>query len=171
MNMLLLLFGSVGRTSLPICLRSFVPSMGGGVEVLAWDDYDMGSRPCIDCGRRTRRFCGTLTQKDSCLAQERGPSEKWSKGQHTPLCSICQEDHKACRLCRKTSDLSFATSRGSCRVVTRVSGATAARQVTLREQEATSSGPQLSRILANNKHSVASDSRRGTRREVLLSLP
>ena len=53
------------------------------VEVLCFAPRDVLCRPCVDCGRRTGRFC------DYCYAADRIPSEKWGDGQHTPLCSDC----------------------------------------------------------------------------------
>ena len=64
------------------------------MEVLAWGDEDMLCRPCVDCGLYTGRFC------DWCYAVERLPDEKWAEGQHTPLCSRCDNEHDACHFCR-----------------------------------------------------------------------
>ena len=64
------------------------------MEVLAWGDEDMLCRPCVDCGLYTGRFC------DWCYAVERLPDEEWAEGQHTPLCSRCDNKHYACHFCR-----------------------------------------------------------------------
>ena len=51
-------------------------------------------RPCVDCGRRTGCFC------DWCYAIDRFPDEEWVTGQHTPLCTVCDQRHNRCHLCR-----------------------------------------------------------------------
>ena len=51
-------------------------------------------RPCVDCGLRTGCFC------DWCLAIDRFPDEEWVPGQHTPLCTVCDQRHNRCHLCR-----------------------------------------------------------------------
>ena len=62
------------------------------LEVLCQAPQEVLYRPCVDCGKYTGRFC------DFCLAVERVPSEQWANGQHTPLCSKCDERH-ACHFC------------------------------------------------------------------------
>ena len=53
------------------------------------------TRPCVDCGLRTGSFC------DGCLAVDRFPEEEWVTGQHTPLCTICDDRNDGlCHLCR-----------------------------------------------------------------------
>ena len=66
-----------------------------GWEVLAAGDTELLCRPCVDCGLYTGRFC------DHCLAEDRIPSEVWADGQHTPLCSWCDNRHEECHYCRK----------------------------------------------------------------------
>ena len=51
--------------------------------VLAYGDQEMLTRPCVDCGLLTGRFC------DWCFAADRLPNEEWADGQMTPLCSDC----------------------------------------------------------------------------------
>ena len=51
-------------------------------------------RPCVDCGRRTGCFC------DWCYATDRFPDEEWVTGQHTPLCTVCDQRHNRRHLCR-----------------------------------------------------------------------
>ena len=61
-------------------------------------------RPCVDCGRRTGRFCdgpGVLhdpwtVDTPPCFAAERVPGEEWRPGQRTPLCSECDQLMIAC---------------------------------------------------------------------------
>ena len=61
---------------------------GQSMHVLAHSDSpDMLLRSCVDCGLRTGRFC------DHCLAEDRVPNEVWASGQHTPLCSHCDNEH------------------------------------------------------------------------------
>ena len=69
-------------------------STGSTLEVLASGPVDVLVRPCVDCGKRTGRYC------DTCMAEERMPEEVWCKGQRTPLCSRCDWDKKACHYCR-----------------------------------------------------------------------
>ena len=58
------------------------------LHVLAHSDSpDMLLRSCVDCGLRTGCFC------DHCLAEDRVPNEVWASGQHTPLCSHCDNEH------------------------------------------------------------------------------
>ena len=71
------------------------------LEVLAVaDDSDprVLQRPCVDCGRRTGRFC------DYCRAADRFPAgdatgRGWAEGQLTPLCSACDNSRDACHYC------------------------------------------------------------------------
>jgi len=65
-------------------------------------------RPCVDCGKRTGSYCETMLQKGHilwqggvCLAADRVPAEQWAPEQKTPLCNQCQDDHYACRFCRR----------------------------------------------------------------------
>ena len=77
--------------------------MGSPLEVLAWstvDDPGILMRACVDCGIKTGRFC------DRCLAEVRFPSgdatgRGWAAGQHTPLCSSCDNSRGACHFCLK----------------------------------------------------------------------
>ena len=64
------------------------------LEVLAWGTKAELYRPCVDCGKYTGRYC------DYCIAAARLPKEKWCKGQHTPLCSTCDNSKDACHFCR-----------------------------------------------------------------------
>ena len=70
--------------------------IGGGetLEVLASGTEAMLTRPCVDCGLITGRFC------DYCVAADRVPDEDWAHGQLTPLCSKCDNVHNACHFCR-----------------------------------------------------------------------
>ena len=63
-------------------------------EVLACGDRSMLMRFCVDCGQLTGRFC------DWCYAVDRDPKAEWAKGQHTPLCSTCDNKFDACHFCR-----------------------------------------------------------------------
>ena len=67
---------------------------GLAVEGLAAGSKAMLNRPCVDCGLYTGRHC------DHCLARYRIPSEEWAHGQHTPLCSGCDNKWDSCRFCR-----------------------------------------------------------------------
>lgn len=64
------------------------------LEILAEGTTEMLNRPCVDCGQVTGRFC------DHCHAEMRVPQEEWAPGQHTPLCSTCDNTHNACHFCR-----------------------------------------------------------------------
>ncbi len=64
------------------------------VDFLCWGDAATLTRPCVDCGLLTGRFC------DFCLASLRIPDEQWADGQATPLCSTCDNRHGACHFCR-----------------------------------------------------------------------
>ena len=64
------------------------------LEILAAGDMDTLHRPCVDCGLITGRLC------DFCLAQDRDPSARWAEGQHTPLCSQCDNKYGFCHYCR-----------------------------------------------------------------------
>ena len=55
-------------------------------------------RPCVDCGKRTGRFCDGI--RGDCFAASRVPSEMWNPGQRTPLCSLCDNLYDACHFCR-----------------------------------------------------------------------
>ena len=68
--------------------------MGFPIEVIAIGDKDMLCRPCVDCGKKTGRFC------DYCKAADRLPDERWAHGQLTPLCSDCDNEHDQCHFCR-----------------------------------------------------------------------
>ena len=57
------------------------------------EEHDL-TRPCVDCGLFTGRFC------DWCLGSDRVPSQSWCDGQHTPLCSRCDNRWDACHFCR-----------------------------------------------------------------------
>ena len=67
------------------------------MEVLAFGSKEMLTRPCVDCGVVTGRFC------DWCFAEDRCPTEQWAAGQMTPLCSYCDNTHNACHFCRRQS--------------------------------------------------------------------
>ena len=69
---------------------------GGGetLEVVASGSEAMLTRPCVDCGLVTGRFC------DYCRAADRIPDEEWAHGQLTPLCSKCDNVHDGCHFCR-----------------------------------------------------------------------
>ena len=69
-------------------------------EALAIGDESVLCRPCVECGLRTGRYCEGLSGEEDCMAAERVPSEIWAAGQHTPLCSRCEKDLRACRFCR-----------------------------------------------------------------------
>jgi len=64
------------------------------LQALAFGSLELLSRPCVDCGLITGRFC------DHCLAKDRMPEGEWAKGQHTLLCSRCDDAHDACHYCR-----------------------------------------------------------------------
>ena len=64
------------------------------LEVTAVGDKETLIRGCVDCGLFTGRFC------DYCYAKERVPTERWAKGQLTPLCSKCDNAHGSCHFCR-----------------------------------------------------------------------
>jgi hypothetical protein len=64
------------------------------MEVFACGSVEMLMRPCVDCGRKTGRFC------DHCRAKDRLPLEEWAPGQMTPLCSVCDDKFDACHFCR-----------------------------------------------------------------------
>ena len=57
-------------------------------------DYDVLCRPCVDCGKRTGRYC------DRCFAADRLPKEVWAAGQRTPLCTSCDNEYDECHFCR-----------------------------------------------------------------------
>jgi len=67
------------------------------MEILATGTYEMLCRPCVDCGQKTARYC------DYCCAQDRLPNEEWARGQMTPLCSTCDNQHDSCHYCRGLS--------------------------------------------------------------------
>ena len=64
------------------------------LECLATGTPEMLTRPCVDCGLITGRFC------DWCQAAHRCPDEVWSEGQLTPLCSLCDNYWDECHFCR-----------------------------------------------------------------------
>ena len=64
------------------------------LEILAVGEEEDLTRPCVDCGLYTGRYC------DYCFAARRIPSEEWSRGQRTPLCSRCDNRWNACHFCR-----------------------------------------------------------------------
>ena len=64
------------------------------LEILCFGDTETLTRPCVDCGRYTGRYC------DYCLAANRIPSETWAPGQATPLCSSCDGRYDKCHYCR-----------------------------------------------------------------------
>ena len=91
--------------SWPLCLKVFsyhVVTLHGllvfvgspRMEVLAYGEEEDLTRPCVDCGLYTGRFC------DHCFASWRVPSEEWCRGQRTPLCSRCDNLWDACHFCR-----------------------------------------------------------------------
>ena len=65
------------------------------LQVYAVGSPELLIRPCVDCGLKTGGYC------DKCLAEDRMPEEEWAEGQHTPLCSKCDEAHKKCHYCRR----------------------------------------------------------------------
>ena len=64
------------------------------MDILCFGDATTLIRPCVDCGLRTGGYC------DDCFAAERMPNEHWADGQHTPLCSRCDNEHDRCHFCR-----------------------------------------------------------------------
>ena len=64
------------------------------LQALAVGSLELLTRPCVDCGLKTCRFC------DSCFAQDRMPEEGWAENQHTPLCSVCDNAHGMFHYCR-----------------------------------------------------------------------
>ena len=64
------------------------------MTVLAAGPTSMLSRPCVDCGQITGRYC------DHCLAADRIQNEQWAQGQQPPLCSECDNQHDMCHFCR-----------------------------------------------------------------------
>ena len=72
------------------------------------------TRPCVDCGLVTSRYCdgdefgevrGDLFSSP-CLAVVNLPKgdsfdEEWNEGQRTPLCSFCDKKYGACHFCRE----------------------------------------------------------------------
>ena len=64
------------------------------IEVLAWGSPRTLTRPCVDCGLVTGRYC------DWCFAASRLPDERWAPGQRTLLCSNCDNRFDACHFCR-----------------------------------------------------------------------
>ena len=63
----------------------------------SWSYTEMISRPCVDCGHVTSKFC------DHCRAQDRIPDEDRAAGQLTPLCSQCRQEAAECHFCRGQS--------------------------------------------------------------------
>ena len=51
-------------------------------------------RSCVDCGLFTGSYC------DFCNGAERIPSERWVRGQGTPLCTTCDARYGSCHYCR-----------------------------------------------------------------------
>ena len=72
----------------------FFVSFSMDLEILAVGEEEDLTRPCVDCGLYTGRYC------DYCFAARRIPSEEWSRGQRTPLCSRCDNRWNACHFCR-----------------------------------------------------------------------
>ena len=74
---------------------------GSALQVLAVvpeNDPMILLRDCVDCGRRTGRFC------DYCFAEDRFPKgdttgRPWACNQLTPLCSFCDNARDACHFC------------------------------------------------------------------------
>ena len=64
------------------------------LQAHACGSLELFLRPCVDCGLKTGRYC------DFCLAKDRMPEEQWAEGQHTPLCSRCDNAHDMCHYCR-----------------------------------------------------------------------
>ena len=64
------------------------------MEIMAFGDVEMFTRPCVDCGQITGSFC------DHCFAKDRIDDEQWAENQHTPLCTACDENFKMCHFCR-----------------------------------------------------------------------
>ena len=54
-------------------------------------------RPCVDCGRLTGCWCS------HCHAKDRIPTEQRAPGQHTPLCTFCDDKRRACHFCLRTA--------------------------------------------------------------------
>ena len=75
-------------------MPAFHYTVGGDLQVLAVGSEDMLCRPCVDCGTKTGNFC------DHCYGADRVPSEQWAEGQHTPLCTTCDEASGMCHFCR-----------------------------------------------------------------------
>ena len=67
------------------------------LEIMAFGDEEVLTRPCVDCGLVTGRFC------DYCNAADRIPDEEWAEGQLTPLCSYCDNKFNRCHFCRNLS--------------------------------------------------------------------
>ena len=90
------LFRRGSRVSRSIGIFAMLPTSVtlGPSNILAFgEDYEL-TRPCVDCGLYTGRFC------DWCLGSERIPSQSWCEGQRTPLCSRCDNRWDACHFCR-----------------------------------------------------------------------
>ena len=74
---------------------------GSALHVLTFapqNDLTILLRDCVDCGRRTGRFC------DYCFAEDRFPKgdttgRPWACNQLTPLCSFCDNARGACHFC------------------------------------------------------------------------
>ena len=64
------------------------------LQVLAAGSKEDLVRPCVDCGLSTGCYC------DWCLAASRDPKSEWVPGQHTPLCTKCDNLHGMCHYCR-----------------------------------------------------------------------
>ena len=75
-------------------INANITMAGIDMTVLAVGDAEMLTRPCVDCGLVTGRFC------DYCYAKDRVPSEEWAEGQLTPLCSTCDWKFGMCHFCK-----------------------------------------------------------------------
>ena len=69
------------------------------MQVLAVGTEELLRRPCVDCGRRTGRYCDG-NEDGECFAADRLPDEEWADRQLTPLCSECDNKHDMCHWCR-----------------------------------------------------------------------
>ena len=59
------------------------------LEVLCFGDKETLYRPCVDyCGQRILPVVNRI------------PSETWTPGQATPLCSSCDDNYDGCHYCR-----------------------------------------------------------------------
>ena len=58
------------------------------------ESADQLVQPCVDCGLWTGNWC-------ECFGQQWMPNSTWEPGQHTPLCTCCENRHGKCHYCRR----------------------------------------------------------------------